>query len=155
MSSAAVCRTASGKVSANQTQRPRTNGLCNFVGWYSDASLSTAWDFDTDAVTADLTLTASWRQLSIDAGVSSVTVSGTAAARKDQRYGYYRHPARRSSLPADADEITIEVAAGATYGDTLTTSDGGATWTFTVTAEDGTTAERIPSILPSNSPARA
>ena len=108
-----------------------------FKGWYSDASLSTAWDFDTDVVTSDLTLTASWRQLSSDASVTSVTVKDTSGKISGTEITVTL-PAG-SSLPTDADEITIEVAAGATYGDTLTTSDGGATWTFTVTAEDGTT----------------
>ena len=109
-----------------------------FKGWYSDASLSTAWDFDTDVVTSDLTLTASWRQLSSDASVTSVTVKDTSGKISGTEITVTL-PAG-SSLPTDADEITIEVAAGATYGDTLTTSDGGATWTFTVTAEDGTKA---------------
>ncbi len=32
-----------------------------FVGWYKDASLQHAWDFDQDVVTADMTLYAKWR----------------------------------------------------------------------------------------------
>ena len=105
-----------------------------FEGWYSD---ETAWNFDTNTVISDLTLTASWRQLSSDASVTSVTVKDTSGKVSGTEITVTL-PAG-SSLPTDADEITIEVAAGATYGDTLTTSDGGATWTFTVTAEDGTT----------------
>ena len=127
---AAAYANSGGKVSAPDAEP--TNEGHQFVGWYNDG---TAWNFNTNTVTADLTLTASWRQLSNDAGVSSVTVSGTAAARKDNN----TFTVTLSSLPANANEITIEVAAGATYGDTLTTSDDGATWTFTVTAEDGTT----------------
>lgn len=31
-----------------------------FDGWYSDSSLTTAWDFDSDTVTTDVTLYAKW-----------------------------------------------------------------------------------------------
>ena len=128
---AAAYANSGGKVSAPNPAP--TNVGHQFVGWYSD---NTAWDFNTE-VTEDLTLTASWRQLSSDASVTSVTVKDTSGKVSGTEITVTL-PAG-SSLPTDADEITIEVAAGATYGDTLTTSDGGATWTFTVTAEDGTT----------------
>ena len=129
---AAAYANSGGKVSAPNPAP--TNVGHQFVGWYSD---NTAWDFNTE-VTEDLTLTASWRQLSSDASVTSVTVKDTSGKISGTEITVTL-PAG-SSLPTDADEITIEVAAGATYGDTLTTSDGGATWTFTVTAEDGTKA---------------
>ena len=32
-----------------------------FTGWYSDADLTTAWDFDADTVSGDMTLYAGWR----------------------------------------------------------------------------------------------
>lgn len=32
-----------------------------FVGWFSDETLTTAWDFENDVVTADTTLYAKWK----------------------------------------------------------------------------------------------
>lgn len=40
----------------------RTN--YKFKGWYSDAELTTPWDFTSDTVTEDLTLYAKWQELS-------------------------------------------------------------------------------------------
>ncbi|MDR2698807.1 MAG: InlB B-repeat-containing protein [Candidatus Methanoplasma sp.] len=39
---------------------PPTKEYYLFDGWYSDSSLSTAWDFGTDVVTSDITLYAKW-----------------------------------------------------------------------------------------------
>ncbi len=36
-----------------------------FVGWYKDASLQNAWDFDQDLVTGDMTLYAKWRDYTL------------------------------------------------------------------------------------------
>ena len=117
-----------GKVSAPNPAP--TNEGHQFVGWYSD---NTAWDFNTE-VTEDLTLTASWRELSSDASVSSVTVKGTEAARNDNHTFTVILP----SLPT-ANDIQITAAAGANVTSGPTMENDGATWTFTVTAEDGTT----------------
>ncbi|MEK5040545.1 InlB B-repeat-containing protein [Sporosarcina sp. FSL K6-3457] len=38
-----------------------TKSSHTFVGWYTDATLTTAWDFATDKVQADMTLYAKWR----------------------------------------------------------------------------------------------
>lgn len=104
-----------------------------FAGWYSDASLDDAWDFDTDTVIGPTILYAKW--LSANAGVSSVTVNGVTATLNDTTFTVTL-PAG-SSLPT-ANKIQITTATGATAS-TPTTSDNGATWTFTVTAEDGIT----------------
>lgn len=105
-----------------------------FAGWYSDASLDDAWDFDTDTVIGPTILYAKW--LSANAGVSSVTVNGVTATLNDTTFTVTL-PAG-SSLPT-ADEIQIIPATGADITAGPTTNDGGANWTFTVTAEDGTT----------------
>ena len=105
-----------------------------FAGWYSDASLDDAWDFDTDTVIGPTILYAKW--LSANAGVSSVTVNGVTATLNDTTF-IVTLPAG-SSLPT-ADEIQIIPATGADITSGPTTNDGGANWTFTVTAEDGTT----------------
>ena len=70
---AAAYANSGGKVSAPNPAP--TNEGHQFVGWYSG---ETEWDFNTEVI-SDLTLTASWRQLSSNAGVKSVTVKGTAA----------------------------------------------------------------------------
>ena len=133
---AAAYANSGGKVSAPNPAP--TNEGHQFVGWYSD---DTAWNFVTNTVISDLTLTASWRQLSSDTNVKSVTVKGTEAAPGEANTFTVTLPAG-SSLPT-ANDIQITAAVGATYGDTLTTSDDGATWTFTVTAEDGTTTANL------------
>lgn len=46
-----------------------------FAGWYADVDLTDAWDFDSDVVTADLTLYAKWSQAIVTfSGVDDVTV---------------------------------------------------------------------------------
>ena len=104
------------------------------LGWYSDSRYTTRWDFENDTVRQDMTLHAKW--LSNDASVSSVTVKGTAAARNDNNTFTVTLP----SLPT-ANDIQITAATGATVTSGPTMENDGATWTFTVTAEDGTTAD--------------
>ena len=115
-----------------EPDNPTRDGY-TFAGWYSDASLDDAWDFDT-VISDNITLHAKW--LSADTGVSSVTVNDVKAEQNGTTLTVTL-PAG-SSLPT-ADEIQITPATGAEVTDDLTTSDNGATWTFTVTAEDGTT----------------
>ena len=107
------------------------------LGWYSDSEYTKRWDFENDTVRQDMTLHAKW--LSKDAGVSSVTVSGTKAEPGENNTFTVTLPAG-SSLPANANEITIIPVTGATVSEP-TSTNGGATWTFTVTAEDGTKAD--------------
>ena len=105
------------------------------LGWYSDSEHTTRWDFKNDTVRQDMTLHAKW--LSSDTNVKSVTVSGTEATPGENNTFTVTLPAG-SSLPTNAGEITIEPAEYATVSTPTSTNDG-ATWTFTVTAEDGTT----------------
>ncbi|MDR0597048.1 MAG: InlB B-repeat-containing protein [Treponema sp.] len=39
---------------------PPVNGALILEGWYKESSLTTRWDFDSDTVTADITLYAAW-----------------------------------------------------------------------------------------------
>ena len=77
---------------------------------------------------------------STDTSVTSVTVNNVPGTINDSvisvvlPYG--------STIPINADAISIALAAGATCGNTLSTSNGGKTWTFTVTAEDGITQKK-------------
>ena len=41
-----------------------TKADCIFAGWYKDIGLTTAWDFDNDTVTEDITLYAKWTEAS-------------------------------------------------------------------------------------------
>ncbi len=106
------------------------------LGWYSDSAYTNRWNFETDTVRQDMTLYA--KRLSNDAGVSSVTVSGHAATSGEEANTFTVTLPAGSSLPANADEITIIPVTGANVSKPTSTDDG-ATWTFTVTAEDGTT----------------
>lgn len=42
-----------------------TKANSTFEGWYKEPTLDTAWDFDTDTVTQDITLYAKWANLSL------------------------------------------------------------------------------------------
>ena len=48
-----------GKVT--QPEAPKLTGY-GFAGWYADAALETAWNFDEDTVSEDITLYAKWEQ---------------------------------------------------------------------------------------------
>lgn len=85
---------------------------------------------------------------STDTGIQSVSVEGTEGTISGTEitvvlpYGI--------TPPADPGKITVIPAAGAAVS-ALATADGGTTWTFTVTAEDGTTTENY-TINVSNAP---
>ncbi|QIK57066.1 LPXTG cell wall anchor domain-containing protein [Erysipelothrix sp. HDW6A] len=52
-----------------------------FAGWYTDVALTTAWNFDTDTVTSNITLYAKWNEVTIPVEtytVSFVSNGGTA-----------------------------------------------------------------------------
>ena len=42
-----------------------TKDKANFAGWFSDSACTKAWNFDTDTVTADLTLYAKWSDVPV------------------------------------------------------------------------------------------
>ena len=73
---------------------------------------------------------------STDAGVKSVTANGVNAAASGTAYSavlpFGSDVAAANVVVVPADKATVSTPA---------TSDGGATWTFTVTAEDGTTQQ--------------
>lgn len=71
-----------------------------------------------------------------DAGVEGVTVAGTPASLTDD--GFAVELPAGSALPGATDIAVAPTDANATVS-TPVSSDGGSTWTFTVTAEDGVT----------------
>lgn len=106
-----------------------------FGGWYENSNFSGEPVKEISKTdTGNKTYYAKW--LSANAGVSSVTMNGVTATLNDTTFTVTL-PAG-SSLPT-ADEIQIIPATGADITAGPTTNDGGANWTFTVTAEDGTT----------------
>ena len=108
-----------------------------FAGWYEDRT------FTGNAVTAigatetgDKTYYAKW--LSSDAGITSVSVSGTTGTVNGSQISVVL-PATTASLPTDSTEVSITPADHNAKVSNLATTDNGSTWTFAVTAEDGTT----------------
>ena len=76
--------------------------------------------------------------VSSDAGITSVSVNGTAGAISGTTITVVL-PYTTLELPQNSGAIAIAMSdADATYS-TPQTSDGGTTWTFTVTAQDGNT----------------
>ncbi len=109
-----------------------------FFGWYESSDLT------GNAVTqiaadeqGDKQYYAKW--LSADAGVSSVSVLGQSGKIEGSEisvllpYG--------TKIPQESQDIQVMLAQGASIS-ALTSSDGGATWTFVVTAADGRTTAR-------------
>lgn len=90
----------------------------------------------TATATGDKTYYAKW--LSADAGVASVSVNGVAGNISGNQITVTLPP--NSALPDGTDDITITPAAGASSSDlTFSADTENATYTFTVTAEDGQT----------------
>ena len=87
--------------------------------------------------TMDVTLTLIPKGASDDTSVSTVTVGGIAGDISDTTITV-KLPSG-TGLPTDASQITITPTDPAAVASTPTTTDGGKTWTFTVTAEDGQT----------------
>lgn len=108
-----------------------------FAGWYEDSA------FTGNAVTAinatetgDKTYYAKW--LSTNAGITSVSVSDTTGTVNGGQISVVL-PADTKSLPTDSTEVSITLADSNAKVSALATADNGYSWTFTVTAEDGTT----------------
>lgn len=109
-----------------------------FAGWYDNEALSGTWvTAITDTDTGDKTYYAKW--LSTNAGITSVSVSGTTGTVNGTQISVVL-PAATASLPTDSTEVSITLADRNAQVSALATTDNGSTWTFTVTAEDGTTA---------------
>lgn len=120
------------------TPTPPTKTGYVFDGWYSSDTYNAGskWDFASNTVSADTTLLAKW--LSTDAGITAVSLNGTAGTINGTDiavvlpYG--------STIPTDASAVSVTTVTGA-IASTPVTADTGSTWTFTVTAEDGTTTK--------------
>ena len=104
-----------------------------FVGWYTATVDGDKVTTETE-FTENTTIYAHW--LSQNTGVTSVTVSGTTGTVNGTNITVVL-PKGTAALPTDQSEINIVPADGAKVSE-LTTADNGSTWTFTVTAKDGT-----------------
>ena len=115
-----------------QPADPTKDGY-KFDGWHDSNALNNIWVF-TRQVSANTTLYAKW--LSKDAGISAVSVSGTAGQISGTTINVVLPFG--STIPTDTNAVSITKATGAEISP-LSTNDNGATWTFTVTAEDDET----------------
>lgn len=108
-----------------------------FGGWYNSET-NNKWTFASDTVSANTTLYAKWVSTSTDAGVTAVSVAGTAG-QIDGTTITVVLPAG-STIPTDASAVSVTTAAGTTHT-TPVSGDNGSTWTFAVIAKDGVTQE--------------
>lgn len=109
----------------------------NFIGWYSDAELLTAWDFDA-AVNDDMTLYAKWEVVkSTVATLSDLKINGTTVSDFDAATYTYNVelPVGTTAVP-EVTAIATDINATAVV--TAAAVLPGAT-TVEITAEDGTT----------------
>lgn len=131
LSEASSARTVGGRLASLPVP---VRGGHTFAGWRTEGGA----EVTTDTVfTADATVYARW--LSADAGVRAVAVDGTTGAILGTEIMVVLPEG--TPLPTDPRKVSVTPAAGATASVPVST-DGGATWTFTVTAEDGVTTER-------------
>ena len=86
------------------------------------------------------TITAT-KLISSDAGVASVSVGGKAGKVDGTTITVVLDYADDAVIPSDANSVSIVTVDPDAQVSDLATSDEGVTWTFTVTAQDGTTAE--------------
>ena len=86
------------------------------------------------------TITAT-KLISSDAGVASVSIGGKAGTINGNTITVVLDYADDAAIPSDPESVVIVTNDPAAQVSNLTTSDEGVTWTFTVTAQDGTTAE--------------
>ena len=96
--------------------------------------LSAKGDEYTDIVSPWLTVTVAEAPKSSDAGVTSVTVAGTAAQAGENNSYSVTLPAGTNVTAASFEIVLSDEKASITAGPTASGSD----WSFTVTAEDGT-----------------
>jgi uncharacterized repeat protein (TIGR02543 family) len=61
---------------ATQPSDPTKDGF-TFGGWYTDAGLTTPFDFDNDVIVADITLYAKWDEIAIDSVTVTASYTGT------------------------------------------------------------------------------
>ena len=131
LSEASSARTVGGRLASLPVP---VRGGHTFAGWRTEGGA----EVTTDTVfTADATVYARW--LSADAGVRAVAVDGTTGAILGTEITVVLPEG--TPLPTDPRKVSVTPAAGATASVPVST-DGGTTWTFTVTAEDGVTTER-------------
>jgi uncharacterized repeat protein (TIGR02543 family) len=64
--------------SAITAPTPPTKTGYTFAGWYKEAALVTAWNFDADKVTSDITLYAKWAQNSSGPSITYHTITANA-----------------------------------------------------------------------------
>ncbi len=136
----AVQHVESGEKATEPTAPTAANWI--FGGWYTDEACTQKWDFDTPVRQA-MTLYAKWEPASTassDAGITAVSVSGVPGTILGDGIEVVL-PYTTAVRPVNPDVISITTAAGATAS-VPATADNGETWTFTVTAQDGTTQRR-------------
>ncbi|MDO4337064.1 MAG: InlB B-repeat-containing protein [Eubacteriales bacterium] len=122
---------------------PTENDLSNpgytFIGWYEDSSYKNGPVEEISSIdTGDKEFFAKW--LSADASVTEVSISGTAGTISGTEITVVL-PFGTASLPTDSNTVSVTPADGANVTSGPDTNDGGKTWTFTVTAQDETTAK--------------
>ena len=75
-----------------------------FAGWYKDSGLQTAFDFDTETITAAITLYAKWNATPVEYQVTFNSNGGTAVATQNIAYGQKASEPTAPSKQATAAE---------------------------------------------------
>ncbi len=119
-----------------QPTDPTKSGY-TFGGWYKDTQFTTAWNFTTDVVTADMTLYAKWTAITYTVAYSgNGNTSGTVSADQSKTYG----------TPLTLATVGTLVKTGFVFTGWNTAADGsGTTYTAgsSLSADLSTTANEI------------
>ena len=107
---------------ASEPEAPTRNGY-SFEGWFGDAACETPWDFENNAISADVVLYAKWKAIPHAGGGSST------AYRVDV------NPSANGSVTADR----LSAAKGTTVTITAVPDEGYRIGKLTVTDKDGNT----------------
>jgi uncharacterized repeat protein (TIGR02543 family) len=90
-----------------------------FEGWYKEATLTNAWDFETDTVTEDITLYAKWEMISeTTEGLSYTLNSGNAFYSVTG----YTGTAAAIRIPAEYNGLPVTAIASSAFSNKAITS---------------------------------
>lgn len=138
-----------------------------FIGWYKDDEFNSVWTFETDAVTADITLYAKWESnkytVTFDANGGNAVEPASKEVTYGETYGDLPTPTRSGSYSfrgwftasSGGTQVTADTVVSLTEGQTLyaqwtytggspsSGSTSSSTTTETVTNDDGSTTTTV------------
>ncbi len=139
-------QTVSAGGKAEEPSAPTRNGY-TFGGWYTEKECKTAWDFNKDTVTRDLTLYAKWTEKTNTGDEPNEDGEYEINIRSGIRHGtvevsrWYAEPGTRVTITVDPESdyvVDWVEAVRESNGRVLSLTQSGRRYTFTMPASDVT-----------------